>query len=109
MMDHAMRSDAAALAVDGLTKVYGDGTVALRDLAVQLPAGAFFGLLGPNGSGKTTLMRRSDSEVRADELLTTFDLADKAKSKPNRLSGGDAPSPADRSGARSPSPVADPR
>ena len=40
----------------GLTKRYGDGTLALEDFDLEIPAGAFFGLLGPNGAGKTTLI-----------------------------------------------------
>jgi ABC-2 type transport system ATP-binding protein len=38
-----------------VTKTYGPVT-ALKDLSVEIPAGAV-GLLGPNGSGKTTLIR----------------------------------------------------
>jgi ABC-2 type transport system ATP-binding protein len=45
-----------ALEVQGLTKHYDDGTVALDAFDVTVPAGAFFGLLGPNGAGKTTLI-----------------------------------------------------
>jgi ABC-2 type transport system ATP-binding protein len=45
-----------ALALDGLTKRYDNGFLALDDLRLEVPAGAFFGLLGPNGAGKTTLI-----------------------------------------------------
>ena len=45
-----------ALALDGLTKRYDNGFLALDDLRLDVPAGAFFGLLGPNGAGKTTLI-----------------------------------------------------
>jgi len=55
----------AALVVDGLTKVYGDGTRALDELSLRVPAGAFFGLLGPNGAGKTTLIGATAGLVRA--------------------------------------------
>ena len=137
-----------ALVVEGLEKVYDDGIVALRGLDLHVPAGAFYGLLGPNGSGKTTLigmvtglvrapagririfghdavadhrrarllvglapeevhldrflsvrqvlsyhgryfgMETAEADERADELLGAFDLASKAGSRPNRLSGG---------------------
>jgi ABC-2 type transport system ATP-binding protein len=48
--------DHPALELRGLTKRYDDGTVALEDFDLEIPAGAFFGLLGPNGAGKTTLI-----------------------------------------------------
>ncbi len=57
--------EATALFVDRLTKVYADGTHALNALELRLPAGSFFGLLGPNGSGKTTLIGSVAGLVRA--------------------------------------------
>ncbi|HKG35975.1 MAG TPA: ABC transporter ATP-binding protein [Solirubrobacterales bacterium] len=45
-----------ALRISGLGKRYGDGTVALDGLDLEVPSGSFFGLLGPNGAGKTTLI-----------------------------------------------------
>ncbi len=46
----------SALSIRGLTKRYADGTLALENLDLEIPAGSFFGLLGPNGAGKTTLI-----------------------------------------------------
>ena len=43
-----------ALELRQLTKRYDDGTLALEDFDLEIPAGTFFGLLGPNGAGKTT-------------------------------------------------------
>jgi ABC-2 type transport system ATP-binding protein len=57
--------DSAALWVEDLVKVYADGTRALRDMSLHVPAGCFFGLLGPNGSGKTTLIGAICGLVRA--------------------------------------------
>ena len=39
-----------------LRKEY-DGTVALENLHLDIPAGEVYGLIGPNGAGKTTLIR----------------------------------------------------
>ncbi len=142
-----LECSSAALLVDRLTKVYAEGTQALDELELRIPAGCFFGLLGPNGAGKTTLisiasglvrptaghvfvfghdavrdraarllvgvapqevhldrflsarelltyhgryfgMGKLEARQRADELLEVFDLAAKADTKPNRLSGG---------------------
>ena len=45
-----------ALAVEGLTKRFGDAKV-LDGLNLDIAAGSFFALLGASGSGKTTLLR----------------------------------------------------
>lgn len=44
------------LRIENLTKVFPDGTRALRTLSFEVGPGVF-GLLGPNGAGKTTLLR----------------------------------------------------
>ena len=44
------------LKIEHLTKNYGKFT-ALRDLNLEIPAGALHGFVGPNGAGKTTTMR----------------------------------------------------
>ncbi len=56
-----------ALSVTGLGKRYDDGTVALRGLDLEVPAGKFFGLLGPNGAGKTTLISAICNLIRVTE------------------------------------------
>jgi ABC-2 type transport system ATP-binding protein len=45
-----------ALAVDGLTKRFGD-RVAFQDVSFEVGYGEVFGFLGPNGAGKTTTVR----------------------------------------------------
>jgi ABC-2 type transport system ATP-binding protein len=47
----------AAIAIDGLSKRYRTGLLALDGLSMVVPEGSVFGLLGPNGAGKTTTLR----------------------------------------------------
>jgi ABC-2 type transport system ATP-binding protein len=53
-----------ALQLDGLTKRYDDGFLALEGFDLEVHDGAFFGLLGPNGAGKTTLISAVCNLVR---------------------------------------------
>jgi len=46
----------SAIACEGISKSYGD-VRAVQELALEVPAGAVYGFLGPNGSGKTTTIR----------------------------------------------------
>jgi len=43
-----------ALSLQGVAKVYGDDTIALKGIDLDVPQGDFFALLGPNGAGKST-------------------------------------------------------
>jgi multiple sugar transport system ATP-binding protein len=47
----------AEIALDGLTKVYGDGTRAVSALDLEIADGEFVVLVGPSGCGKTTALR----------------------------------------------------
>src|ERR671933_2639261 len=53
-----------ALSLQGLTKRYDDGLLALEGFDLEIPAGEFFGLLGPNGAGKTTLINAVCNLIR---------------------------------------------
>ncbi|WP_348650578.1 ATP-binding cassette domain-containing protein [Catellatospora sp. KI3] len=48
---------AVSIRLDGVRKQYGDGTVAVRELSLELPAGRLSVLVGPSGCGKSTLLR----------------------------------------------------
>jgi cell division transport system ATP-binding protein len=43
--------------ISGLSKVYGRGVYALRDLTLTIAKGEFIFLTGPSGAGKSTLLR----------------------------------------------------
>jgi multiple sugar transport system ATP-binding protein len=47
----------AQIALDDVTKVYGDGTRAVSDLSLSIQDGEFMVLVGPSGCGKTTALR----------------------------------------------------
>jgi multiple sugar transport system ATP-binding protein len=47
----------AAIALDQLTKVFADGTVAVDALTLDVAQGEFVVLLGPTGCGKSTVLR----------------------------------------------------
>jgi multiple sugar transport system ATP-binding protein len=47
----------ARVTLDEVTKVFGDGTVAVNDLGVEIDDGEFMVLVGPSGCGKTTALR----------------------------------------------------
>lgn len=51
-----MNDEAAVVAMDGITKVYGELT-ALDRLSLSLEQGHILGLIGPNGAGKTTAIK----------------------------------------------------
>ena len=55
-MPRAESSGALALEVREVSAGYGDTTI-IRDISLDMPAGATLVIVGPNGHGKTTLMR----------------------------------------------------
>lgn len=83
-----------------LAKGYGENLL-FEDLSLDVPPGAFVGIVGPNGAGKTTLLRLITGEVEPDggsvELGDTVSLAyvdqsreelDPQKSVWEEISGG---------------------
>ena len=49
-------SEVPALSIQNLSKTYGNGFSALKDVSLTVPQGGFFELLGPNGAGKSTMI-----------------------------------------------------
>ncbi len=66
------------LEIRNLTKVYDDGTVALRDVSFDIPDGEFLVVIGLSGSGKSTLLRcinRLIDPTEGEILWDGIDLA----------------------------------
>ncbi len=66
------RDDNAIIAVEGVSKSFGD-VQALKNVDLRVEKGTVFGLLGPNGAGKTTLVRVLTTLLRPDEGRATVD------------------------------------
>jgi putative spermidine/putrescine transport system ATP-binding protein len=49
--------DTSSIRLDGVTKVFDNGVVAVDDVSLAVREGEFFSLLGPSGCGKTTTLR----------------------------------------------------
>ena len=63
------------LKIENLSKTYGNGVQALKDVTLEIPRG-MFGLLGPNGAGKSTLMRTIATLQGVDAGSLFFDQVD---------------------------------
>ena len=59
-----MQQGEIAIEMNGITKIYPDGVIALRDVDLIVKKGEIHGLLGENGAGKTTLMRILYGEIK---------------------------------------------
>jgi ABC-2 type transport system ATP-binding protein len=63
MRDAGLATTTLAVKAQGLTKRYGQ-TLAVDNLNLEIPAGGFYGLLGPNGSGKTSTIHMLSTLIR---------------------------------------------
>ena len=64
----------APIDLQAVTKVYPDGTTAVRDIDLTVESGEFMVLVGPSGCGKSTLLRM----VAGLEETTTGRLGSRA-------------------------------
>ena len=69
----------SSIGIRNLNFKYADGTSALKEVTLDLPASSRTALVGPNGAGKTSLLMalagliRSDSQIRIGEILMNED------------------------------------
>ncbi|MEU8266418.1 ABC transporter ATP-binding protein [Sphaerisporangium sp. NPDC049002] len=73
---------------EGVTKRYGDGTVAVDNLNLQVPTGAITVFVGPSGCGKTTSLRMINRMIDATEGRILLDDQDIRKIDPPTLRRG---------------------
>ena len=73
------------LEIRHLTKVYDDGTVALRDVSFSVPEGEFLVVIGLSGSGKSTLLRCINRLIDPTVGEILWDGVDLAKLKGDDL------------------------
>lgn len=89
-----MYSSAPALVGRGLHKRFApkgstEGTLALDDVSLEVPAGTLAALVGPDGSGKTTLLRLAAGLMHADQghlEVLGIDVASRPQAVQDRIS-----------------------
>ena len=73
------------LEIKNLTKIYGDGTVALRDVSFEVQDGEFLIIIGLSGSGKSTLLRCINRLIEPTEGQIVWDGTDITQVDPAEL------------------------
>ncbi len=73
------------LKVEHLTKVYPNGTVALKDVSMSVEDGEFLVIIGLSGSGKSTLLRCINRLIDPTEGQIFLDGADITKASASEL------------------------
>jgi phosphonate transport system ATP-binding protein len=73
------------LEVRHLTKVYDDGTIALKDVSFNVPDDEFLVIIGLSGSGKSTLLRCINRLIDPTEGEIIWNGVDLAKLQGNEL------------------------
>ena len=71
--------------VKNLTKIYDDGTVALRNVSFEVEPGEFLVIIGLSGSGKSTLLRCINRLVEPTEGKIVWDGEEITTMEPDQL------------------------
>ena len=73
------------LRIEHLTKIYPNGTVALKDVSFSVEDGEFLVVIGLSGSGKSTLLRCINRLIEPTEGRVVWDDTDVTKASPRDL------------------------
>jgi osmoprotectant transport system ATP-binding protein len=76
---------AAEIRLEGVSKVYADGTVGVAELDLTFAAGELTVLVGPSGCGKTTTMKMINRIIEPTTGRIVLDGEDVTRVDPNRL------------------------
>jgi osmoprotectant transport system ATP-binding protein len=83
--DAGARRSAASITLENLGKVYPDGTVAVGDISLEVPAGELVVLIGPSGSGKSTVLRMINRLIEPSKGRILIDGTDVTDQDPVEL------------------------
>jgi osmoprotectant transport system ATP-binding protein len=78
-------TDEPRIRLEGVSKVYDDGTSAVDDLSLEVSAGELAVLVGPSGCGKTTTMKMVNRLIDPTRGRVLIDGEDVAKTNPVHL------------------------
>lgn len=73
------------LRIENLTKIYPNGTVALKDVSFEVPDGEFMVVIGLSGSGKSTLLRCINRLIEPTSGRILWDDIDITAASPNQM------------------------
>ncbi len=73
------------LIIKNLTKIYDDGTEALKDVSFEVEPGEFLVVIGLSGSGKSTLLRCINRLIEPTEGQILWDGVDIVAAEPDQL------------------------
>jgi len=78
-------TDEPRIRLEGVSKLYDDGTTAVADLSLDVNAGELAVLVGPSGCGKTTTMKMVNRLIEPTRGRVLLDGEDIAKTSPVQL------------------------